>query len=118
MSALAWGALSVGRDLPQGVLALFTPSLIVFNQHGQTSVRIVRNQENALHFFSTGDQTAEHSVPCKVSCNICRSPMFDEGRNTVLAYPSSFQFSDGKIPLDFYPTAHIFYSQRSDKLYM
>lgn len=38
--------------------------------------------------------------------------MFDEGRNTVLAYPSSFKFQDGKVPLDFQPTAHIFYGQR------
>lgn len=38
--------------------------------------------------------------------------MFHEGRNTVLAYPSAFKFPDGKVPLDFQPTAHIFYSQR------
>ncbi|KAH9838371.1 Mss4-like protein [Rhodofomes roseus] len=78
----------------------------------KTSVRMVRNEATALHFLSTEDQTAEHSVPCKVSCNVCRSPMFDEGRNTVLAYPSSFRFKDAKVPLDFQPTAHIFYSQR------
>ena len=103
----------MGRDLPQGVLAFILEyPLAVVDGRGQTSVRMVRNQENALHFFSTEDQTAEHSVPCKVSCDACRSPLFDEGRNTVHAYPSSFRFKDGKIPLDFQPTAHIFYSQR------
>ena len=113
MSASARRTLPVGRDLPQGVLAFILEySLRIVNEREQTSVRMTRNTENALHFFSTEDQTAEHSVPCKVSCDVCRSPLFDEGRNTVLAYPSSFRFKDGKIPLDFQPTAHIFYSQR------
>lgn len=73
---------------------------------------MVKNEDNSLHFFSTEDLTGMHSVPCKVSCNVCRSPLFDEGRNTVLAYPSSFRFPEHKVPLDFQPTAHIFYSQR------
>ncbi|KAH9940995.1 Mss4-like protein [Amylocystis lapponica] len=74
----------------------------------------------------------EHSVPCKVrtphsrwelgwshphaaqvSCDVCRSPIFDEGRNTVLAYPASFKFPDHKVPRNFQPSAHIFYSQRT-----
>jgi len=80
----------------------------------KTSVRLTRNKNDSLHFYSTSVHTSEskHHVPCKVSCNICRSPLFDEGRNTVLAYPSSFYFRDGKVPMDFQPTAHIFYSER------
>ncbi|EMD37495.1 hypothetical protein CERSUDRAFT_50275, partial [Gelatoporia subvermispora B] len=78
----------------------------------KTSVRLLRNKDDSLHFFSTEAIAGEHSVPCKVSCSVCRSPLFDEGRNTVLAYPSSFNFPDHKVPLDFQPTAHIFYSQR------
>ena len=30
----------------------------------------------------------------------------------MLAYPPSFNFPDGAIPLHFRPTAHIFYSER------
>ncbi|KDQ57221.1 hypothetical protein JAAARDRAFT_688731 [Jaapia argillacea MUCL 33604] len=78
----------------------------------KTSVRMVKNIDDSLHFFSTERRTSEHHVPCKVSCNNCRSPIFDEGRHTVLAYPSSFRFEAGKVPLDFQPTAHIFYGQR------
>ncbi|KAI9060986.1 hypothetical protein FKP32DRAFT_1654854 [Trametes sanguinea] len=78
----------------------------------KTSVRMVKNEKNSLHFFSTQRREGVHDVPCKVSCNQCRSPIFDEGRNTVLAYPSSFKFQDRKVPLDFQPTAHIFYSER------
>ena len=48
----------------------------------------------------------------QVTCNQCRSAIFDEGRHTILAYPSSFHFPAGKVPLDFRPTAHSFYSQR------
>ncbi|TCD66440.1 hypothetical protein EIP91_001377 [Steccherinum ochraceum] len=78
----------------------------------KTSVRMIKNVDNSLHFFSTEKRTGEHYVPCKVSCDVCRSPLFDEGRNTVLAYPGSFVFKDGKVPMDFQPTAHIFYKER------
>ncbi|EGO24316.1 hypothetical protein SERLADRAFT_467412 [Serpula lacrymans var. lacrymans S7.9] len=78
----------------------------------KTSVRLLRNQEDSLHCFSTQTRNATHHVPCKVSCNVCRSPIFDEGRNTVLAYPSSFRFPDQHIPLHFQPSCHIFYKQR------
>ncbi|EKM57758.1 uncharacterized protein PHACADRAFT_90575 [Phanerochaete carnosa HHB-10118-sp] len=78
----------------------------------KTSVRMIKNEDNSLHFFSTTKRSDEHHVPCKVSCDQCRSPIFDEGRNTVLAYPSSFKFEDGKVPKDFHPTAHIFYKER------
>ncbi|KAI0784193.1 hypothetical protein C8Q75DRAFT_800553 [Abortiporus biennis] len=81
--------------------------------HTETSVRLVKNVGDAsLHFFSIETRSGDHYVPCKVSCNVCRSPMFDEGRMTVSAYPGSFKFQDHKVPLDFQPTAHIFYSQR------
>lgn len=100
----------------------------------KTSVRLIKNDKDSLHFFSTRVKTyvpdvrntyhailtqgydirarSAHDVPCKVSCNICRSSLFDEGRRTVLAYPSSFRFENNKIPLDFQPTAHIFYAER------
>lgn len=68
------------------------------------------------HFFDWASthrrRTSGHNVPCKVSCDNCRSPLFDEGRNTVLAYPGSFHFKQGLVPHDFKPTAHIFYAQR------
>ncbi|KAI0806318.1 Mss4-like protein [Irpex lacteus] len=78
----------------------------------KTSVRLVKNEDDSLHFFSTERKCGIHYVPCKVSCDQCRSPLFDEGRNAVLAYPGSFKFKDRKVPQDFQPTAHIFYSQR------
>jgi len=78
----------------------------------KTAVRMVKNIDKSLHFFSTEKRIGEHYVPCKVSCDVCRSPIFDEGRNTVLAYPGSFVFEQGHIPLDFQPTAHIFYKER------
>ncbi|KAJ1020786.1 hypothetical protein NDA16_004176 [Ustilago loliicola] len=36
----------------------------------------------------------------------------DEGRNMVMAYPSSFVFENNHVPDVFAPTAHIFYSER------
>ncbi|TFY80661.1 hypothetical protein EWM64_g3354 [Hericium alpestre] len=78
----------------------------------KTSVRLVKNDNDSLHFYSTETRTSTHYVPCKVSCDNCRAPLFDEGRNTVLAYPSSFHFPPCGVPLSFQPTAHIFYGQR------
>lgn len=95
---------------PRSALTCILPSSGSYPS--QTSVRLRRNKDDSLHFFSTEAIAGEHNVPCKVSCNVCRSPLLDEGRNTVLAYPSSFNFPDHKVPLDFQPTAHIFYSQR------
>ncbi|KAG2133630.1 uncharacterized protein EDB93DRAFT_1242781 [Suillus bovinus] len=67
----------------------------------KTSVRILENNSYTLHCFST-TKGASHHVPCKVSCEICRAPLFDEGKHTVLAYT---------IPFDFQPSCHIFYDQ-------
>ncbi|KAI0682844.1 Mss4-like protein [Cytidiella melzeri] len=78
----------------------------------KTSVRLIKNKDDSLHFFSTEKKQDVHYVPCKVSCDQCRSPLFDEGRNTVLAYPGSFKFKNKKVPADFQPTSHIFYGQR------
>lgn len=64
-----------------------------------------------LDFFSTQQRDSEHNVPCKLSCRQCRSPLFDEGRRVVLAYPSSFSFKDRKVPKEFAPSCHIFYGE-------
>jgi hypothetical protein len=66
----------------------------------KTSVRILENNSNALHCFSTTTKKASHHVPCKVSCDICRAPLFDEGKRTVLAYPSGFKFPPIKARLN------------------
>jgi hypothetical protein len=94
----------------------------------KTACRIVKNENNALHFFSTQTfvpplpcaltltacrrKNDRHHVPCKVSCNQCRAPLFDEGRAMVLVYPSTIRFEDDQVPRDFQPTAHIFYAER------
>ncbi|KAJ1572024.1 hypothetical protein NDA11_002144 [Ustilago hordei] len=79
----------------------------------KTSVRLAKHCDPIhLDFFSTQEGHSEHSVPCKISCRNCRSPMADEGRNMVMAYPSSFGFEENEVPAAFAPTAHIFYSER------
>ncbi|CDU25619.1 uncharacterized protein SPSC_05790 [Sporisorium scitamineum] len=79
----------------------------------KTSVRLAQHCDPLnLDFFSTQEGHSEHSVPCKISCRNCRSPMADEGRNMVMAYPSSFVFKDNHVPAVFAPTAHIFYGER------
>jgi hypothetical protein len=36
----------------------------------------------------------------------------DEGKNMVMAYPSSFKFKDKHVPAAFAPSGHIFYADR------
>ncbi|KAG1821122.1 Mss4-like protein [Suillus subaureus] len=79
----------------------------------KTSVRILENNSDALHCFSTTTKKASHHVPCKVSCDICWVPLFDEGKRMVLAYPSHY----GGVPLEFQPSCHIFYGQRIMEVY-
>ena len=97
---------------------------------------------DGLDFFNTEKKASVHYVPCKIACANCRSPLFDEvrrapiipsplvlmrtcmirvnrnitmqGRNTVICYPSGFQFGgDNPMPEDFKAKCHIFYGSRS-----
>ncbi|CAO1614370.1 unnamed protein product [Jaminaea pallidilutea] len=78
----------------------------------KTSVRLAHDCDPSfLSFFSTHTKYSEHLVPCKIACAQCHSPLMDEGRNMVMAYPSSFQFKDGHVPPAFAPSAHIFYGE-------
>lgn len=79
----------------------------------KTCVRLTKNEGQSLNFFSTMKKDSVHHVPCKVGCSSCHSPLFDEGRSVVLAYPSAFKFSEGRPPVAFHPQCHIFYSERS-----
>ena len=66
-----------------------------------------------LSFFSGELNKAERILPCKVSCNLCGTPIADEGRNMWLAFPSLFDFgTPPKVPEAFKPTCHIFYAAR------
>lgn len=37
-------------------------------------------------------------MPCKISCQYCGSLLFDEGRNTVLAFPPTFNWGPSQMP--------------------
>ena len=66
-----------------------------------------------LRFFSTTHNRFERTLPCKVSCGMCGTPIADEGRNMWLAFPSLFDFgTPQKIPEAFRPSCHIFYDMR------
>lgn len=81
----------------------------------KTTVRMTKNVDNTVGFWSTSNDAPHktHYVPCKVSCTNCQSPLFDEGRNMVLAFPSAFKFQNrDEIPESFKPKNHIFYKER------
>ena len=66
-----------------------------------------------LRFFNGSLLKGERILPCKVSCDVCGTPIADEGRNMWLAFPSLFDFgSPPKVPAAFRPTCHIFYGSR------
>ena len=75
-------------------------------------VRFLRGLDE-LHFYNSELGRSEHILPCKLSCNRCRAPIADEGRNMFLAFGPLFGFeSTEAIPLAFRPSCHIFYGAR------
>ncbi|KAL1959907.1 hypothetical protein VTO42DRAFT_575 [Malbranchea cinnamomea] len=69
------------------------------------------NGPHGLAFYDSSSKLREHNPPCKVSCQHCRSPIMDEGRNMALIFPDLIDLGeDGKKI--FTPSCHIFYSQR------
>jgi len=71
-------------------------------------IRFTRGAE-LLHFYESGTGAHERSLPCKVSCGQCRSPIADEGRRMWLAFPTLFDFGHPPVvPEAFRPTCHIF----------
>jgi hypothetical protein len=66
-----------------------------------------------LVFYNNEQGTRERSLPCKVSCGLCGTPIADEGRRMWLSFPSLFDFGfPAKVPDSFKPTCHIFYGTR------
>ena len=66
-----------------------------------------------LRFFSSRHNRYERSLPCKVSCSLCGTPIADEGRNMWLAFPTLFDFGNPPVvPEAFQPSCHIFYGMR------
>jgi hypothetical protein len=114
MNVTSHAQLSGPSSSPRPVFASSRTSIIIFISSAPRRASCFAcelPQRSKLR--STSRQNDTHDVPCKVSCNHCRSPLFDEGRNTVLVYPSSVRFEGHQIPLDFQPSAHIFYEERS-----
>ncbi len=75
-------------------------------------VRFVRGLDD-LHFYNSELGRSEHILPCKLSCNRCRSPLADEGRNMFLAFGPAFDFGHPpRVPAAFRPTCHLFYGNR------
>jgi hypothetical protein len=66
-----------------------------------------------LRFFSSVLNRYERSLPCKISCASCGTPIADEGRNMWLAFPTLFDFGGpSRVPEAFRPNCHIFYGMR------
>jgi hypothetical protein len=65
-----------------------------------------------LAFYHSTTKEMDHELPCKVSCDHCRTPIMDEGRNMVLLFPTLIKFESEEARQLFAPQSHIFYSQR------
>jgi hypothetical protein len=75
-----------------------------------------------LYFYSseldkgwTNQEANDRILPCKVSCEHCRTPVADEGRHMWLAFNTLFGFmteQEGGIPDAFRHSDHLFYQQR------
>lgn len=67
---------------------------------------------DSLTFYDSANCTEQHTLPCKVSCSKCHSPLADEGRNMWMAFPTQFKFDSNKAPEAFQGDCHIFYKSR------
>lgn len=66
----------------------------------------------ALRFYNSELDRPERTLPCKVRCARCGTPVADEGRTMWLAFPALFELGP-EIPEAFGPTCHIFYGSRA-----
>ena len=81
----------------------------IFHKH---DVRITKGL-NDLKFYNSEQKIHARNLPCKVSCDLCGTPIADEGRRMWLTFPSLFDFGfPPKVPKAYRPTCHIFYGSR------
>jgi len=80
----------------------------IFHKHHVRFTKGIRD----LQFYNSELNETSHTLPCKLLCMHCKSPIADEGRNMFLAFSTLFKFSDGEIPIAFRPRCHIFYGSR------
>ncbi|RDI84461.1 hypothetical protein Vi05172_g5728 [Venturia inaequalis] len=67
---------------------------------------------HGLEWYDPTSKSIKHSLPCKVRCSYCHSPIMDEGRNMVLLFPSLIHFKTEKDKEHFKPRCHMFYKER------
>ncbi|KAF9479772.1 hypothetical protein BDN70DRAFT_833912 [Pholiota conissans] len=69
--------------------------------------------KDQLIFWNSEEKSQEYHLPCKVSCNNCRTPIMDEGKNMLMLFPTLIHFKNSEDQRKFYPTCHIFYASRA-----
>lgn len=57
-----------------------------------------------LIFYNPTEKSQEYLLPCKISCNSCRTPIMDEGRNMLMLYPTLVNFKTIAEKAEWYPT--------------
>ncbi|GLB44281.1 putative glutathione-dependent formaldehyde-activating enzyme [Lyophyllum shimeji] len=77
----------------------------------KTDVRFVQGTAE-LVYWSSRKKSGEYSLPCKVSCRRCRTPLMDEGRRMLMLFPSLIKLGTAERREKFYPSCHMFYGQR------
>ncbi len=81
----------------------------IFHKH---HVRITMGMAH-LGFYNAELDRHERTLPSKVSCALCGTPIADEGRRIWLDFPPLFDFGSApKLPEPFKPTCHIYYGTR------
>ncbi|KAI5854404.1 Mss4-like protein [Tricharina praecox] len=78
----------------------------------KTDVLFTKGRED-LVYYNPGEKSSEYTLPCKVACKRCRTPIMDEGRNMLLLFPTLIRFGGVAEKRKWYPSCHIFYAQRA-----
>ena len=56
------------------------------------SVAFEKESVPFLSYYSSSTGEDTHTLPCKLRCSYCGSPIMDEGRNMILLFPTLSQF--------------------------
>lgn len=104
---LEWCVLHLPRLIPSPP---WRPIFFLPFPRTQSSYKTVADASS--HRYDPTEKSIEHTLPCKVRCNFCHSPIMDEGRNMILLFPPLIHFKSAEDKKKFQPRCHMFYGQR------
>lgn len=78
-------------------------------------INFTRGHEG-LEWYDSAKRETKHTLPCKVRCVHCKTPIMDEGRRMILLFPTLIHLKSEQAKRDFRPRS--VFSQTDEMVYM